>query len=434
MAPLRLSPDEVKDALPKGSSDLRYLFEKNDVDDELQAMFFHSQINTMAKFSAIASSPDDLRELIKVEFGIDSAAGLQQRLRVTNVLVSYNTALTRVSKQAEVEGELESKHLVKPMAMSEYNSMRTAWEKRYWEIDEELVPARSYLEKKAEELEQGEYRAEPLNVVLTKDQEEPDLMTPVWTSSGQLQMRKGSATIEDPKNPEQLRKRLKVLSLGLMMLSLKHTNRQFLATINPQLFEDFVSYLLSDNCYYLAGRSAEGYNISGPSWQQLLIYEHQVRKKAWATVQNQGTDFSTALRAAWRDPVVKERFLTTPVALAAAGGSKRAYDGDGGGNPRPGKRTQSAGRGKGSYKGKPAAGKGKGKGKGGKTAGERLGCASRTPDGQAICYGYSDFNVRCREKGCRFVHVCGACFGRHPLYACKPGSKAETQGGGVASE
>jgi hypothetical protein len=175
MAPLQLTDVQIQEALPKGSSDLRYLFDKNDVDNELQAMFYHSQINTMAKFSAVASNPDDLRELIKTEFGIDSTAGLQQRLRVTNVLVSYNSAITRVSKQAEVEGELESKHLVKPMAMSEYTSMKVAWEKRYWEMDDELVPARSYLEKKAEELEQGEYRAEQLNTVLTKDQEEPDL-------------------------------------------------------------------------------------------------------------------------------------------------------------------------------------------------------------------------------------------------------------------
>jgi hypothetical protein len=339
----------------------------------------------------------------------------------------------RVSKQAEVEGELESKHLVKPMAMSEYTSMRVAWEKRYWEMDEELVPARSYLERKAEELEQGEYRAEQLTSVLTKDQEEPDLMTPVWTASGQLQMRKGSSSIEEPKNPEQLRKRLKVLSLGLMMLSLKHTNRQFLAPINPQLFEDFVSYLLSDNCYYLAGKSAEGYNVNGPSWQQLLIYEYQIRKRAWASVQNQGLDFPTALRTAWKDASVKERFLTTPIALANAGGSKRSYDGEGSSNPRAGKLKPGAGRGAGG-KGKAGKGKGGGKGKGVKSAAERLGCAARTPDGQAICYGYNDVHVRCREKGCRFMHVCGSCFGKHPIYACKPGSRAETQGGGAATE
>ena len=427
MAPLTLTPAEVDSAIELGSSDLKYLFDRNDVDKEMQAFFFYSKITSMSKFAAIASSGDDLRNLIKTEFGVDSATNLQDRLRVTNVLVSYNTAVARTTKQAEVEGELESKHLVKPMAMSEFTAMRSAWEKRYWELDEELIPARSYLEKKAEELEQGEYRAEPLTAVLTKDQDDQDVLTPVWSTSGALQMRKGPSHIEEPKNPEQLRKRLKVLSLGLMFLSLKHVNRQFLTSINPQLFEDYVSYLLSEHCYYLQGKSAEGFSIAGPSWQQLLIYELQVRRKAWATVQNQGMDFSAALRAAWKDPCVKERFLTTPVALAAAGPTKRVYEG---GNSSFVKRSKGGGKGNAGSKGSGPKGKGKGKGK----ASDRLGCAARTPDGQPICFSYNDVNVRCRNKGCRFVHTCGICYGKHPLYACKPGNRAETQGGGVASE
>ena len=431
MAPLQLSAQDITEALGKGSSDLRFLFEKNDVDNELQACFFHSKITTMAQFAALVEKGDDLRQLIKDEFGVDAAAGLQHRVRVTNVLISFNTATTRMVKQAEMEGELESKHLVKPMAMTEFMAMRVAWEKRYWELDEDLIPARCYLEKRAEELEQGEYRAEPLTAVLTKEQDDPDVMVPVWSTTGTLQIRRGSQQVEDPKNPEQLRKRLKVLGLGLMFLSLKHTNRAFLATINPQLFEDYACYLLSEHCFYLQGKSAEGFAISGPSWNQLLIYELQVRRKAWVMVQNTGADFTTALRASWRDPVVKERFLTTPIALAASG-SKRNFDnGDSLTGAKKLRNNGGGGRGKGKVKG---AGKGKGKGKGKVSAGERLGCAARTPDGQPICYGYNDTNVRCKNRDCRFMHRCGACFGQHPIYACKPGNRAETQGTGMPTE
>ena len=183
----------------------------------------------------------------------------------------------------------------------------------------------------------------------------------------------------------------------------------------------------------MQGKSAEGYTISGPSWAQLLIYEQQVRRKAWASIQaGVYSTFVEALKAAWSDPCVKERYLTTPVALASAASSSKNHmkSGDLESN-RAGKKARTTkgnrkggGRGKGGGKGKGDAGKGGGK------AAERLGMSSKTPDGQNLCYGYNDWNVRCKDKDCRFLHRCGKCFGNHPLYACKPGGRAETQGEG----
>ena len=211
------------------------------------------------------------------------------------------------------------------------------------------------------------------------------------------------------------------MGLGLMFLGLRHSNRAYLQGMTPQLFEDYLSYLLSEHCYYLQGKTAEGYAISGPSWAQLLIYEIQVRKKAWWLVQSDGHTFATALRTAWKDPVVKERYLTTPVALAGAP-FKRTGDSDSGASSK----RQKGGKGRGKGYSKPP--KGRGKGNCSKTVTERLGISATTPDGDAICFGYNDFNTRCRDRGCKWKHVCGACFGKHPVYACKPGSTAETQG------
>ncbi len=63
------------------------------------------------------------------------------------------------------------------------------------------------------------------------------------------------------------------------------------------------------------------------------------------------------------------------------------------------------------------------------------GCAARTPDGKSLCYGYNDLSVKCRKKDCPFLHVCGRCFARHPIYACTgnksmPPVGGETQGSG----
>lgn len=424
-----MTPAEVTAALELGNSDLKFLFTKNEVDDELQAMFFHSKVNTVARFTAIVKDADDLKELVKAEFGIDAMVSLENRVRVSNVVISYNTAVQRVLKQAEEEGELAAKNLVKPMPTTEWAAMREAWQAKFWAIDDDLVPARCYLERKAEEVEQNEYKAEALTSVLTKDQDDPEILTPVWSTTGALAMRKGAQAVEEPHNPEQLRKRLKVLGLAVMFLGLKHSNRQYLQGYTPQTTEDYLTYLLSENCYYLQGKSAEGFTINGPSWAQLLLYEFQIRKKAWALINSgKSKRFVDALELAWQDSCVKERYLVTPVALSSSSGSKRTMTTDPGtGKGGVTKKAKGGGGGKASKKG---GGKGGNSGKSGKTA-ERLGMQSKTPDGLNICYGYNDFNTRCRNKGCRFEHCCGLCYGKHPLYACKPGNHSETQGSGT---
>jgi hypothetical protein len=427
---LVLSPAEVDAALGKADSELAFAFERNDVSKDVLAAFIHSGIDNMNKFAGIAKDGDDLKAMMLKEFGYDSSVSLGERVRITNIVICFEMAKSRVSERNKLEGELMAKHIIKPLTVSEHGAMRTAWERRFWVIEDEWVPSRVYLERRLEDLEQGEFKAEALTAVLTKDQEDPDLLVPVWSSTGTLQMRKGTSTLAEPNNPEQLRRRIKVLGIGLMMLGLRHSNKQFLQGLSPQTFEDFLTYLLSDQCFYMSGKSAEGYSISGPSWAQLLVYEFQVRRKAWSLVQA-GSNFGNALREACKDPCTRERFLVTPLALSTSG-SKRSW-GDSavssgasrdrsGGSKGPGKGTK---KNKGSGKGQNKGGSSKG---GGKSGGGQ--CASRTPDGKAICYSYNNFDVRCRDSKCRFLHVCGSCFGKHPIYACRPGNKAETQGEG----
>ena len=65
----------------------------------------------------------------------------------------------------------------------------------------------------------------------------------------------------------------------------------------------------------------------------------------------------TALKNAWLDPVVKEHFFTTPLAMQSSvrGGARRSHDEMNSGNKAPPKKNNAKGGGK--------SGKGKGKGK-----------------------------------------------------------------------
>ena len=93
-------------------------------------------------------------------------------------------------------------------------------------------------------------------------------------------MRKGSNSIADPINPEQLRHRIGLLGTGLMMIAFRHTDRTALQGITPQLMQRYLAYLLGEYCWQLVGKDADGRTITTPAWNQLIAYEWQIRRKA----------------------------------------------------------------------------------------------------------------------------------------------------------
>ena len=145
MDPLVLTPAEKTAAMELGASDLKFLIEKHGVHEDLQAGLYHVGVRTIPVLATLASTTAELKDIVKDEFGVDAAAGILERVKVANLLVAWEVATTRTKKQSEIEGELQSRHLVKPMASSEYAGMVASWERKYWQLDEDVIPARSYL-------------------------------------------------------------------------------------------------------------------------------------------------------------------------------------------------------------------------------------------------------------------------------------------------
>jgi hypothetical protein len=418
--PIALSQAEEEAAMKAGASELKFLFDRENVPAEVQAKFYHVGVTTNAKLSAFASTAEELKEVLAKEFEIDAKKSLAERVMVANIQCAYQSAASRTTKLDEIAGELEARQMTKPLPMSEYSGMISNWEKKWWPLEEKDKPSRGYLEKKADELEQGELRAEALTAVLSYYEDDPDLIQTVWDASGTLKMKKGSAAVAEPMNPEQLRHRISLLGTGLMCLGMRNPNRAYLQGLTPQTFQAYLSYLLGDFVWQLTGKSSEGMTVAKPSWQQLLIYELEIRKKTWRTVYTSGATFAQALESTWKCPVTKERYFTTPVALAAlsrplvSNSSDAQYS-----QPNNVLKKNKAGK-----AGKGKAGKGNGKSRVTKS-----GCATRTPEGKTVCFGYNSSNTKCKNRSCHHQHVCGKCFGKHPMYGCtNTGAPAETQG------
>ena len=424
MAPLMLNAEEARAAMLLGSSELKFLLGKEQVTEATQAMLFHSGITTIPLLGTIAENLADFKDMIKKEFGVDPTTNMQQRLETARLVMVYNSAMVRTEKKVEMDGELEARHMPKQLSKTEYTSMKEAWETKYWTLEDNETPARTYIEKRADELEQGDFRAEMLKSIIHRDEEDPENMVPVWDFLGTVKLRRAAGTTSDPNNPEQLRKRICLMGVGLMMLGMRHTNRRELQGMSPQVFQSYLNYLLGDYVWMLVAKDPQGRTVSCPSWLQLLSYEYQIRKKAYALMNSGKGTFAECLPVAWNDPIVKERFFTTPLAYAASAPSIQsqgnAFEQAGLVADAPEPVGKGPGRGKRLRLRKLALKqqeKGKGKGKG-KVPRNRGRCAAMTPDGRPVCFNYNDPENKCKRSNCPFVHLCGICFQKHPLYAC----------------
>ena len=459
MVVLVLTQAEELAALLRGSSELKHLLAREDVSIAIQAKFYHTGVTTLSRFAKFCKDDDEMRKLLCDDFGLDVNTSLAARSEVCGILGAFETARTRNMEVAKHAGEMDARQLTKPLLGSEYLILRRAFETLYGQHEDCNLPARLYLEKRISELEGGDLRAELLTTVLSREQDGEETLLPAWDITGAIRLKKSVADIPEPGNPEELRKRLGVMFNGLIMIAMQHTNRSELQGFTTTFIHSYAEFLLGEHCWGMIVKDAGGLTVATPSWGLILTFEHAVRKKAYKTMQETGRQLHTCMREAWLDPLVYQRSFTTPLALTAATGktvhetSKASYTGSNNtGSNHAGSnntiinshvkikngrgRGQPKGQGGKSNRGKGSKGNSKNSGRGFGKGGLEIpaGCAARTPDGKALCYGYNDANVRCRKSDCSFLHLCGRCFQKHPIYACsgnRGAPQAETQGAGV---
>ena len=387
--------DALAKKLALGGSELRFLLVHHKVSDEIQCELYQNGIDSIAKFAASATDEADLKQMLKDSFSIDPSASLKLRAQAAGVVVAWKTATLRVERQAEAEATNEVRDAAKPIPSTDYIAMRQAFAAKFGDLEDRHIPAKEYIEKKLAELESGAFRAEPLSEVISRDEVDPDTLQTHWDAKGTISIRRGGSKTAMPSGPEQLRLRLTVVQNVLIMIQLRHPGREELKDVTMALFERYKEYLLGDYCYGL--RSSEDSGSLIPPWTLVLQYEHAIRKHAYKVMATAGYTFGAALVHAYKEPSVKERNFTTPLALHA----KR---------PQPWNATERPT--------KRKSAKGKGKSKDGKGAKKLKEGSDRTPDGQPICFRYNGKGGCKQGAKCHFVHVCMLCFGKHPATPC----------------
>ena len=197
------------------------------------------------------------------------------------------------------------------------DSMRDAFEAKFWALDEDRrLPGKHYLEQKLDDIEKNEFRAEPLTEIVSKAEDEPTSLKITWDIGGSTKAVKTTTKVVLPLNPEELRRRLSLMGTAWMFAKSAHANREFLRDLSPQTFLEYTEYLLGDFVMGALAKDARGDVASAPSRELLLSYERNMRKKALEDVRK-GSTLAGALKKVTEDPLVKERYFTTPLAHEA---------------------------------------------------------------------------------------------------------------------
>jgi hypothetical protein len=404
-----LTAPEQAAALAAADSDLKFLLSDTDVDNELQAVLFHFGFRKLRLFANLEVDSAKVQGVIKDQLGLDPADDLATRSRVAHVLAAWEAAQQQVNRDNEIRAENRASRLPRTSTQLEASAMRKAVEAQFGKIPNEEVPSRSYLGTKLDEVEENDPKAESLKEVASKEDIEQDVLTADLTNSGIISVRKGIKDLKMPANSEELRSKLRLLSNAWLMAKAKHLNRPWLAGLTPADFGKYTDYLLGKRVWQMQGRDSAGNVVATPTWELVLSYEFELRKKAYDLVKEDAHSLSDALGMVIKDVEIRERYLITPMTFMASFPGKRL-------NPWPDQNDSVL------KKGKDA---GKGGGGGGKQQQQQK-LHTRTPDGRNICFKFNNPEEGCNGS-CGFAHVCQVCLGNHTKFNCGGGGKG---GGG----
>lgn len=419
-----VAPDMKDEMLAKASSDLLYMLDRREVDEGFTTKLISVGVTTVDVFAAFVKDEEDLEKVLKDNFGID-ATTLQGRIKASKIKVAWLAAKTRAAKQLEDDGDNEIRRRPKDVPHTVLTSMHEAFEKTYWTIEEDRQPARSYVERKMEEIEKNDHKAESLEEVVSVKEDDPDAMRTEWKPDGQLRAIRVGTKVPLPKTSEELRRRIGLIGTAYIYAKFQQVHKAYLKDVTPQIFNEHVDYILGDHVLGLAAVQSDGTHTASPSWALVLSYEHAVRKRM-VLYMKKGHSLKDALKMAREDPVTKERCFTTPLCVDSVSRKR----------PAPADvipqvpQTPFAYTTKGKEKGK---GKGKGKEKGKKVRNNGFvrenarakaraapnGCAFQNAEGAKVCFKFND-PKGCQNTACPFVHMCGRCFAANvPMHRCK---------------
>ena len=422
---------EIQTARDAAGTDLKWLLERESISQNVQDRLFCGGVTEPGVFAMMATTEAELKTILKDAFGLqiaEGAAGLQQRMQISRVTVAWTKARTRMQRQSDHAADAEVLNKPKQIPLNEYAAMRRGFEGQFRELEDRQAPSVQYLEALSDRIEKGLLRPEALSEVTDYTQgETTEVVSQFDAATGVFKTSRPLAKREMPKDMEELRERLRLMSTAWLTLALHMPGNPTMKGLSREDFNDHVDYLAGERVLRYGLRTESVQKPLPPNWPLLLSYEKELRREALRLCQK-GHTLSTALKAAREDNAHRNRYFLeqlfggastagrakAPPAVPKAGQvapAKRAAEA---GEQPPAKKTQAQKR----NERRRAANQAAIANAAGANAAP--GPAAAPDAGKGPCWDFNKQTGCTRGNKCRFQHVCTKCGKRgHGATSCR---------------
>jgi hypothetical protein len=417
-------------ALAQHEADFSFLLSDKQVPEDMQVKLAVTGFTSVQMMALIADDRAGLREVLKDEpFNLDPGladAAPGHRVRTTStvatLIATWEAACSRTTERNRADAEKRAGGLPLALPGGDHVAIRRGYEQLGGRVLDKEYPAEALIERRLQQIEQGDLRADSLTETASKDECLEDPTDAVWFQ-GAMKIKKPMVKVPLPASTEELRKRVKLLGITFDIAKMKNPSRAWLLTATPGIWSAHIDHVLGDTVY--------GLKMKGPNtielkvdWQTVLSYEFELRREATRLIQYDGLDLAAAMLTARRDTELRERCFTGPAMVSlitqASSGSTGPprpppfSTGSGGGDSgnRPQARTSTSKRQKRGGRNSGHDGS-KGGGKGGGKDSITKGWQKDTPEGKPICFRYNLPKDKPCDGRCGRAHCCQICMGNH---------------------
>ena len=434
-----MTAEEQNAAISQFESTLSAILEEKGVRRDVQATLANLGILTCETFAVMESTAENMRAwLHSDDIGLSRQGA--DKVQAAKVITAWESAVGRVNTQRQQDAEQRAAGLPAVIPGGVFVTMRRAWEANMspgQTLSPSELPAKSFIEWRQAQVDDGEFLTESLAEV--SSQQEESAQTDDHTqadfvregSKAVIRVRRTKVKSTMPATTEQLRHKYRLLAVHWGMLSQRYPNKSWAKDYDPATLRNHVDWLLGEHVAELRAVSPSGEEAIGPSWPVVLRYELEVRKEAMRQINMFSVSLATAFAAGRRSDELRTRYLITPLALGGTQKKqqdnrpteertqKQKYQ-----QPRQQPSSQSGPKKKGVRQ--RAAKRQREAALTSTEASSRYNKARRLcPDafhqvhnGKSICFAFQGPKGCSRGQSCKHQHICAHCFGAHPYEKC----------------
>ena len=217
--------------------------------EELIGAFRVQEVTDRELFVALDTSEESLRDTCKEAFGVDSTKGFTYKRELGKIIKAWSNAKVHSDTKLKIDAVARSHGEPVSMLCADWESLMVTFKNKYGtHLHDTVLPSQSYYEAFEERLANGQFRAEPLNhVVSVHEQEDQESKKPETQRhmslhlDGQLTIQtKRRFTSSMPTNPEELRQKYKIMTHCWLLAQMRQPGRHLFSDFTRMTFNRFL--------------------------------------------------------------------------------------------------------------------------------------------------------------------------------------------------